>query len=91
MTFKVTVRDPQGNLVNDLLVVANDLITGQQFSRSTAAGYADVATFPPSAPGHRVTLYVQDPELRYKGLVRGDAYETTDEDQLIDLVVDPFV
>jgi len=91
MTFKVTVRDPEGNPVNDLLVVANDLITGQQFSRSTAAGYADVAMFPPSAPGHRVTLYVQDPQLRYKGLVHGDAYETTAADQVLELVVDPFV
>jgi len=90
MTFKVTVHDPDGQPVNDLLVIANDLITGQMFSRSTAAGYADVATFAPCAPGHRVTLVVQDPQLRYTGLVLGDALVVTTEDQVLELVVTPF-
>jgi hypothetical protein len=90
MTFKITVRDPDGELVDGLLVVVNDLITGQQFSRSTAAGYADCAMFAPSRPGHRVTIYVQDPELRYKGIVEGDAYETTATDQVVEYTVVPF-
>lgn len=89
MTFKVTVRDPQGNLVNDLLVAANDLMTGGLYSRSTAAGYADVAMFD-SKVGDHVTLWVQDPLMRFKGLVLGDTLVVTREDQVLDLVVVPF-
>jgi hypothetical protein len=46
--------------------------------------------FPPSKPGHRVTISVQDPELRYKGIVQGDAYETTAADQVVEYTVVPF-
>jgi hypothetical protein len=91
MTFKITVRDPDGALVDGLLVTVTDLITGQSFPRSTAAGYADCATFAPSTPGHRVTISVLDPELRYKGIVEGDAYETTAADQVVEYTVVPFV
>lgn len=90
MTFKITVRDPAGELVNDLWVVANDLITGQMFSRSTNAGYADVAIFPPAKVGDRITIAVTDPQLRYVGLVHGDAYAVTTTDQVLDLEVVPF-
>lgn len=89
MTFKTTVRNQQGELVNDLFVQANDLMNGKVSTRSTAAGYADVA-MPGCAVGDHVTLYVADPELRYKGLVLGDALKITAEDQVIDLVVAPF-
>jgi hypothetical protein len=91
MTFKVTVRDPDGNLVDGLLVTVSDLITGQSFPRSTSAGYADCATFAPSKPGHRVTISVLDPELRFRGVVEGDAYETTVDDQVVEYTVVPFV
>jgi hypothetical protein len=91
MTFKVTVRNEQGELVNDLYVAANDLMNGQLFSRSTAAGYADVAMLGTCRIGDHVTLLVDDPENRYKGIVMGDALRITAEDQPIDLVVVPFV
>lgn len=89
MTFKVTVRDPDGQPVNDVLVAANDLMTGGLYSRSTAAGYADVAMFD-SHVGDHVTLWVQDPQMRYSGLVLGDALIVTKEDQVLELVVVPF-
>jgi hypothetical protein len=91
MTFKVTVRDKQGNLVNDVEVSVNDLITGQLFSRSTNAGYADCAVFPPATVGDRITLKVADPQFRFKGLVQGDAYEVTADDQVLEFTLDPFV
>jgi hypothetical protein len=88
--FKVTVTDDKGNPVPDMWVVANDLITGQSYSRSTdGGGYADVNTGT-SAEGNRVTLVVTDPKIRYVGNVWGDAYEVRGE-QEVNVVVTPFV
>ena len=90
MTFQVTVKNENGELVNDVWVVVNDLITGQMFSRTTNAGYADCATFPPSAVGNRVTIVVTDPFLRYTGLTHGDMYEITDHNQTVEVTLKPF-
>jgi hypothetical protein len=90
MVFRTSIKDPQGNPVNDLLVVANDLRTGASYSRSTADGYADVDT-QDAAIGNRVTFYVLDPSLRFTGLVFGDAFVITRENQELNLTVRPFV
>jgi hypothetical protein len=90
MTFKTTVRNQQGELINDLFVQANDLMNGKVSTRSTAAGYADVA-MPGCAVGDHVTMYVSDPQMRYKGEVMGDALKITAEDQVIEVVLAPFV
>lgn len=90
MTFKVTVKNEQGELVNGLFVMVNDLMTGASYTRETNAGYADCAALN-SQVGNHASLVVIDPELRYKGLVMGDALLITPEDQVLDLVVSPFV
>jgi Mg/Co/Ni transporter MgtE len=41
--------------------------------------------------GDRVTFFVIDPQLRFKGSVQGDALVITAEDQIIKVVLDPFV
>ena len=91
MTFQVTVHDSAGAGIAGLLVTANNEITGESFSRSTdGSGYADVAMLGHTAVGHRVTLSVLDPLMRYTGLVLGDALVITAADQLMTLVLQPF-
>jgi hypothetical protein len=81
MTFQTTVKDTAGNPIGGLLVTGNDEITGQSFQRSTDGnGYADVAMLGCKV-GDRVTLSILDPQLRYKGLVAGDALVITEADQ----------
>lgn len=92
MTFKTFVKTAAGDPIQDVLVTANNEITGESFSRSTdGGGYADVAMLGQSQSGQRVTFSVLDPEMRFKGNVQGDALVITDADQQIDVVLDPFV
>jgi hypothetical protein len=92
MTFKTTVSDMAGNPIQDLLVGANDEINGESFYRSTDGnGFADVAMLGSCKAGDRVTFFVIDPQLRFKGSVQGDALVITAEDQIIKVVLDPFV
>lgn len=90
MTLKVTVKNEQGEPVMGLYVVANDLMNGLTFSRSTDGnGYADVAC-PGFLPGHRVTLSISDPTMRYQGHVEGDSIQIGAGDQALEYTV-PFV
>ncbi len=92
MTFKTTVTDNAGNPIPDLLVGANDEINGESFYRSTdGSGFADVAMLGSCKVGDRVTFSVIDPQLRFKGSVQGDALVITAEDQIITVMLDPFV
>lgn len=92
MTFKTTIRDSKGQPIEGLLVTANDEINGESFSRSTdGGGYADVAILGSYKVGDRVTLSVLDPQLRFKGNVQGDALVISAADQIIEIVLDPFV
>jgi hypothetical protein len=90
MTFQTTVVDEKGVGVEGLLVIANDEMNGKSFLRSTdGKGYADVA-MPGCEIDDRVTIAVQDPQLRFKGLVLGDAKTITPGDEVLRLVVSPF-
>ena len=90
MTFKTTVKDAQGNPIQGLLVGAADLMSGSSVPRSTdGRGYADVAMVDANVGDH-VTLFVLDPEYRFRGKVLGDALLITAEDQVLDIVLDPF-
>lgn len=44
-----------------------------------------------SAPGHRVTFSVLDPQMRFKGKVLGDALVIGTGNVPIQVVLDPFV
>jgi hypothetical protein len=91
MTFQTTVVDDKGVGVEGLLVIANDEMNGKSFMRSTdGGGYADVA-MQGCAVGDRVTIAVQDPQLRFQGLVLGDAKSVTPGDEVLRLTVVPFV
>jgi hypothetical protein len=92
MTFQVWVEDQNGNGIPDLFVQANDEVTGESFTRSTdGRGYADVAMLGSTKVGDRVTLVVIDPQLRFKGDVKGDALVVTDLNQRLDFKLFPFV
>jgi hypothetical protein len=92
MTFKTYVKDPDGKPIAGVLVTANDEITGESFQRSTdGEGYADVAMLGHSAPGHRVTFSVLDPQMRYQGSVQGDSLVIGEGDQPITVALVPFV
>lgn len=92
MTFRVTVKDDEGNPIEGCLVTATDLNTGGSFPRSTdGAGYADCAMLGSSQLGDHVTLSVEDPQLRFKGVVFGDTLAVTDHDQAIEVTLVPFV
>ena len=74
MTYEPTVTDPNGNPIQGLLVTVNNENTGESFSRTTdGGGYSNVAMLGRSEPGHRVTISIFDPELKFKGYVKGDA------------------
>ena len=92
MTFKTTVISAVDKTpIKGLLVFAGDEINGAGFPRSTdGRGYADVAMLKANI-GDRVTLFVLDPEYRFKGKVLGDALVVTAEDQVLTIELDPFV
>jgi len=90
MTFKTYVKTASGDPIPGLLVGAADLMSGSGFPRSTDGdGYADVA-MQQATVGDHVTLFILDPEYRFKGKVMGDALVITAEDQTITVVLDPF-
>ena len=92
MTFKTYIEDDKGQPVEGALVTANDEITGESFQRSTdGGGFADVAMLGTSAPGHRVTFSVLDPQMRFKGYVAGDSLVIGAGDQQIAVALVPFV
>ena len=92
MTFQTFVNDDQGNPIADLLVRANNEITGESFERSTdGRGYADVAMLGRSKAGDRVTFSVTDPQLRFRGFVLGDALVISTTNQEMRFTLVPFV
>ena len=92
MTFKTTVVDKDGKPIQGVLACANVENNGATFMRSTdGAGFADVAILGVVPVGSRVTFYVTDPEFRFKGKLMGDALVIGADDQVIKVVLDPFV
>jgi hypothetical protein len=92
MTFKTFVKDKDGKPIQGVLVTANDENTGGSFQRSTdGQGFADVAMLGSTQIGDRITLSVIDPQLRFRGLVEGDARVVTAEDKIVEVVLVPFV
>jgi hypothetical protein len=88
MTFQTTVTDPDGVPVQGLLVIGNDMITGETFLRSTdGAGYADVAMLGRCQAGDAASLTVLDPQYRFLGTGQ---YHTLGGDQVIRITVVPF-
>jgi hypothetical protein len=96
MTFKTTVTAKSGPTagqpIDGLIVTAGDEMNGESFPRSTdGGGYADVAMLGTCKVGDRVTLWVIDPQMRFKGQVLGDALVIGETDQTITIGLDPFV
>ena len=91
MTFKTTVRNAvDKSPIMGLVVFAADEMNGAGFPRSTDGnGYADVAMLNAKV-GDRITLFVLDPEYRFKGKVMGDALVVSAEDQVLEIELDPF-
>ena len=88
MTFQTTVTDLSGTPVQGLLVLGNDMITGETFIRSTdGAGYADVAMLGKCKAGDPASVTVLDPLYRFTGTVQ---YRTLGGDQVVAITVVPF-
>lgn len=90
-TYEPTVT-ANGAPLEGVLVTVNNENTGESFSRTTdGGGYANVALLGRSAPGHRVTISILDPQLRVKGYVAGDAMTVAEANGKFAVVLDPFV
>lgn len=92
MTYEPTVVTTGGAPLQGVLVTVNNEITGESFQRTTdGGGYANVAMLGRSAPEHRVTISILDPQLRVKGYVAGDSLTVAQANGKFPVVLDPFV
>lgn len=80
-----------GTPIPDLLVTVNNEMNGKTIQRSTdGAGYANVA-LAGFDPTDRITISFLDPQLRFKGLVIGDAMTAAAANGKFPIGLNPFV